>query len=260
MTPSPPEELELAQRAAHAAGEVLLEHYGGPSGQLEHKSSQTDPVSEADHDAEEAVVGLLRSERPGDEVVAEEGSGGEGETGRRWIVDPLDGTVNFLYGYPAWCVSIACEDEQGSLVAVVYDPVRGETFSAARDAGAELDGEPIHVRDEDSLESALLATGFGYDPDRRAAQAETARHVLPRARDIRRGGSAALDLAWLAAGRLDGYWEAGLSPWDWAAGRLLVTEAGGAIEEWRQDLAGEEVPGLAAANPALLPRIVELVR
>ncbi|MDP8942852.1 MAG: inositol monophosphatase [Actinomycetota bacterium] len=258
---SAPDELRLAERAARAAGEVLLEHYGGPGSEVGHKSSQTDPVSAADHDAEAAVVGLLRSERPDDEVLAEEGSGGgEGKSGRRWIVDPLDGTVNFLYGYPAWCVSIACEDEHGSLVAVVHDPVRGETFSAARDAGAELNGEPVRVRDEHSLESALLATGFGYDSDRRAAQAETARQVLPRARDIRRGGSAALDLAWLAAGRLDGYWEAGLNPWDWAAGRLLVTEAGGAIEEWREQLAGEEVQSIAAANPALLPRIVELVR
>ena len=254
------DDVELAERAARAAADVLLGHYGEVAREVEHKSSETDPVSQADHEAEAAIVELLESERPDDALLAEEGGGGSGESGRRWIVDPLDGTVNFLYGYPAWCVSVACEDEQGTLAAVVHDPVRGETFSAGRGEGARLDGEAMWVRPEDRLETALLATGFGYSAERRAAQADTVRHVLPRVRDIRRGGSAALDLAWLAAGRLDGYWEVGLSPWDWAAGRLLVTEAGGTVEEWGDEVAGEEVPGLAAANPALLPHILELVR
>ena len=249
------DDLELAVRAAHAAGEVLLGHYGGPARGVEHKSSQTDPVSEADHEAEAAIVELLEGERPDDAVLAEEGSGGHGQSGRRWIVDPLDGTVNFLYGYPAWCVSVACEDEEGLLAAVVHDPGRDETFRAARGEGADANGQPMRVRDTDSLDGALLATGFSYDPERRAAQADTLRQVLPRARDVRRGGSAALDLAWLAAGRVDGYWEVGLNPWDWAAGRLLVTEAGGSVEEW-----GDDPRGLAAANEALLPHILGLVR
>jgi myo-inositol-1(or 4)-monophosphatase len=169
-------------------------------------------------------------------------------------VDPLDGTINFLYGHPAWCVSIALEDARGAAVAVVHDPPRGETFRAARGQGCELDGASVRVRDHDRLETALIATGFSYDPDRRAAQAETLRRVLPRVRDVRRGGSAALDLAWLAAGRFDGYYERGLKPWDWAAGRLLVTEAGGEVLE----LEGEPV-GLAAASAALLPGLVSLL-
>ena len=254
------DDLRLAERAATAAGEVLLDHYGGPAGDVRHKSSETDPVSEADRDAEAAIAELLQRERPDDALLAEEGTGGEGESGRRWIVDPLDGTVNFLYRYPAWCVSIACEDDEGALVAVVHDPVRGETFRAARGEGAELEGEPIRVRDGDRLDVGLFATGFHYKTERRRAQAEIAGRVLPQVRDLRRGGSAALDLAWLAAGRLDGYWEIGLNPWDWAAGRLLVAEAGGALEEWGDEVAGDEVRGLAAANPALLPQLLELVR
>lgn len=169
-------------------------------------------------------------------------------------MDPLDGTINYLYGYPAWSVSVALEDEQGGLLGVVHDPARGETFRAVRGAGARLDGDPIAVRDHDRLETALVATGFGYASELRAAQAEALAGILPRVRDIRRGGSAALDLAWLACGRLDGYFERGLKPWDWAAGRLLVTEAGGAVEEL-----GGEPYGMAAAGPRLLPALRDLV-
>lgn len=170
------------------------------------------------------------------------------------MVDPLDGTVNFLYGHAAWAVSIALEDEHGRLVGVVHDPGRGETFRAARGRGCELNGEPVRVSAAESLDVALVATGFGYDADRRAMQAETLTRVLPRVRDIRRGGSAALDLAWVAAGRLDGYYERGVQHWDIAAGRLLVEEAGGATAE----LPGEPA-GVAAGPPALLEQLMALV-
>jgi myo-inositol-1(or 4)-monophosphatase len=169
-------------------------------------------------------------------------------------VDPLDGTVNFLYGLPAWCVSVALEDADGGAVGVIHDPLRRETFRAVRGEGAELNGEPVRVRQRDRLETALIATGFSYDPDRRAEQAALLALVLPRVRDVRRAGAAALDLAWVAAGRVDGYFERGGKPWDWAAGRLLVEEAGGAVAE----LPGEPL-GLAAANRALLPALLELV-
>jgi myo-inositol-1(or 4)-monophosphatase len=211
-------------------------------------------VSDADRAAEEVVAGLLRRERPDDALLGEEGGAEPGASGRRWVVDPLDGTTNFLYGFPQWAVSVAVEDGDGPLAGAVLDPVRAELFRAARGAGAELNGEPVRVRDGTPLAEALVATGFSYDPARREAQARALAHVLPRVRDVRRPGAAALDLAWLAAGRLDGYWERGLGDWDWSAGRLLVAEAGGALA----DLPGEPA-GLAAAGPALLPELVELV-
>jgi len=236
------------------AGDVLLARYGGPVEGLERKSTVTDPVSDADRAAEWAIRDLLAAERPGDGLLAEEGSSAEAASGRRWVVDPLDGTVNYLYGFPAWCVSVALEDERGAAVGVVYDPLREETFRTTRGAACELNGSPVRVRAMTDLSQSLVATGFGYGPDRRALQAEVLRRVLPRVRDIRRAGAAALDLAWVAAGRLDGFWERGLNPWDWRAGRLLVEEAGGSVAE----LQGEPF-GLAAANPGLLAALLELL-
>src|SRR5262249_30069285 len=152
-------------------------------------------------------------------------------SGRRWVIDPLDGTVNYLYRLPAWCVSVALEDGGESAVGVVHDPLRDEMFTAERGAGARLNGEPIHVSGEERPERALIATGFSYDSEERARQAEIVSRVLPAFRDIRRAGAAALDLSYLACGRVDGYFERGLKHWDWAAARLIVTEAGGAVEE-----------------------------
>jgi myo-inositol-1(or 4)-monophosphatase len=236
------------------AGELLLERFGGPARGVESKSTETDLVSEADTASEAAIREMLAEERPDDGLLAEEGSAQEGASGRRWVIDPLDGTVNYLYGLPAWCVSVALEDEHGGAVAVVHDPLRGETFSAERGAGALLNGQEIRVSGEERPERAMIATGFSYSAELRAGQAEVVQRVLPRFRDIRRAGAAALDLAYLAAGRLDGYYERGLKPWDWAAARLIVTEAGGAVAE----LTGEP-PGLAAASPGLLPQLLEIV-
>jgi myo-inositol-1(or 4)-monophosphatase len=247
-------DLELAERVARVAGELLLERYGSPARGVGRKSSSTDMVSDADREAEAVIAGLLRAERPDDGILAEEGSTREGISGRRWVVDPLDGTTNFLYGFPAWAVSVALEDGDGGIAAVVHDALRDETFGAARGDGCSLNGHPVEVREPPPLERALIATGFGYDPGRRADQAEVLRRVLPRVRDVRRAGAAALDLAWVAAGRLDGYYERGLKPWDWAAGRLLVSEAGGAVA----DLPGDP-PGLVATAPELLDDLIELV-
>jgi len=218
------------------------------------KSSSTDMVSAADRDAEALIQGVLREERPEDGLLAEEGGRETAESGRRWIVDPLDGTTNFLYGLPAWAVSVALEDAEGGLVGVVFDPVREELFAALRGDGATLNGEPLRMPSHDDLATALVATGFGYERERRALQAQALVRVLPRVRDVRRAGAAALDLSWLAAGRLDGYYERGLGAWDWAAARLIVSEAGGALA----DLEGEP-HGLAAASPALLPQLLDLL-
>ncbi|HYP47993.1 MAG TPA: inositol monophosphatase family protein [Thermoleophilaceae bacterium] len=248
------QDLELAERLARAAGEVLLGYFGRPPEGLDSKSSDTDMVSDADREAERAIVELLRTERSGDGLLGEEGAHSEGSSGRRWIVDPLDGTVNFLYGFPAWAVSVALEDERGLAVGVVYDPLREEVFAAARGEGARLNGAPLRVSGRHALERAMVATGFSYEERRRERQAEVVARLLPQVRDIRRAGAAALDLAWLAAGRVDAYYERGLHPWDWAAGTLLVTEAGGAVEE----LPGDP-PCLLAASPGLLPQLRELV-
>jgi myo-inositol-1(or 4)-monophosphatase len=252
-------DLELAERAARAAGEVLMSYYGrAPSG-VDSKSSDTDLVSDADREAERAVRELLERERPSDGLVAEEGSRVEAESGRRWVVDPLDGTINFLYGIPVWAVSVALEDADGLAAGVVHSPVSGETFVAERGGGAHLVVEgsarrPLRVRGCTALSRAMVATGFSYEPERRARQAEVVARLLPLARDIRRPGAAAIDLAWLAAGRLDAFYERGLKRWDWAAGHLLVEEAGGAIG-WMEG----DPPGLvAAATPELLGELLPL--
>ena len=247
-------DLELAHRAAREAGQLLIARFGHPASRVDRKSSSTDMVSDADRIAESAIASLLESERPDDGVLGEEGARAPGSTGRRWVVDPLDGTTNFLYGIPQWAVSVAVEDGDGVAAGVVRDPVRDETFAAARGARATLNGEPIALREPPRLARALIATGFSYDRGTRAAQGETLRSVLPDVRDIRRAGAASLDLAWLAAGRLDGYYERGLKPWDWAAGRLLVAEAGGQVAELDGD-----PQGLAAASPELLPQLLELL-
>jgi myo-inositol-1(or 4)-monophosphatase len=249
-------DLELAQRAADAAGEVLLRYYGREPEGLDWKSSETDLVSDADREAERAIRELLHAERPNDGLLAEEGSESDGDSGRRWIVDPLDGTINFLYGFPAWAVSIALEDGDGLAVGVVHSPVHRETFSAVRGQGARLGDRSLRVRDHSELSRAMVATGFSYEPERRAEQAEVMRRLLPRARDIRRAGAAALDLAWVAAGRVDAFYERGLKAWDLAAGQLLVEEAGGTV----MALDGTPPGVIAAASRELLDDLAALVR
>ena len=232
-----------------------MERYRGAAQGVATKSSPTDLVSEADHAAEAAIAEILAAECPDDALLSEEGAGGAGTSGRRWVVDPLDGTTNYLYRFPSWAVSVALEDDEGALVGIVHDPLAGETFSAQRDGGAALNGEPIAVNDHAELATALVGTGFGYDPDVRAGQADIVRRALPHIRDIRRAGAAALDLCSVACGRLDGYFERGLNHWDFAAGALIVREAGGEV----LPLEGGR-PGLAAAGPRLVRALADLVR
>ena len=187
---------------AREAGRQLREAFAGPRVNVQAKSSPTDLVSEADHAAERLIRERLSSARPGDGFLGEEGGDEQGTTGIRWVVDPLDGTINFLFGIPQWAVSIACEDADGTLAGVIYDPMRDELWSALRDGPPLLDGREIHASTRDDLATAMVATGFGYDAEVRRVQAEAAARLLPRVRDIRRFGSAALDLAWTAAGPL----------------------------------------------------------
>jgi myo-inositol-1(or 4)-monophosphatase len=218
-------------------------------------------ASDADRDAEALIKDLLAAERPADGLLAEEGSQADGASGRRWVVDPLDGTTNYLYRFPAWVVSVALEDADtpsgstgGGLVGVVHDPLRRETFTAVRGEGARLNGVEIAVSGAQQLDTALIGTGFGYAAERRAEQAEVALRVLPRVRDIRRAGAAALDLCMVACGRLDGYYERGLNAWDWSAGALIASEAGAAV----LPLPGEPF-GLAVASAAIAAELAALV-
>jgi myo-inositol-1(or 4)-monophosphatase len=251
--------LEVATLAARTAAAVLVERFGAPSVEVRSKSTPTDLVSEADVAAERALREALAARRPDDAVLGEEGGdrGGGGADALRWVVDPLDGTVNFLFGIPHWCVSVACEDADGTLVGVVLDPLRGETFAATRSGPATLDGTPIAASQRADLATAMVATGFGYDAEVRARQAEVAARVLPRVRDLRRFGSAALDLAWTACGRYDAYYERGLNPWDRAAGALVCARAG---LELRELPAAAGLPeGLLAAPAALADPLGALV-
>ena len=241
--------LRLARSTATAAGALLLERFRGVATGVDSKSSATDPVSDADRDAESLILRALHAAVPGDAVLAEEGADHAGSSGRRWIIDPLDGTVNYLYGIAQWAVSIACEDADGLLIGVVHDPVAGETFHAARGQGAYCDERRLRVTTGVPLAQALVGTGFSYRAEERAEQARTVARVLPCVRDLRRAGSAALDLAAVAAGRLDCFFERGLQPWDLAAGELIVREAGGLVEHLAADGA---LPSGALAGDAEL--------
>jgi myo-inositol-1(or 4)-monophosphatase len=241
--------LELALGAARDAGSLLLDRFGGPASGVESKSSTTDMVSDADRAAERLLLERIAAARPEDGLVGEEGGRLAGSSGLTWVIDPLDGTTNYLFGYPVWSVSIACEDEHGGVVAVVHDPCRGETFTAERGRGTMLNGQTVRTRAPRDLDRALVGTGFAYAPAERVFQAQVLTSVLSQVRDIRRGGSAALDLAWVACGRLDGFYEWGIKHWDRAAGMLLVSEAGGGVSVFEPGPGLE--PCVVAATAAL---------
>ncbi len=250
--------LALAVDLARDAGALLLDRFeGGREQALESKSTPTDLVSEADLASERLIRERLALLRPADGILGEEGGGTQGTSGLTWVVDPLDGTVNFLFGIPQWCVSVAVTDEQGSLVGAIFDPCRGELFVATRVGDPLLNGVPIAASDRTELSSAMVATGFAYDASVRAAQAKVFAGLVPRVRDVRRFGSAALDLAWTACGRYDAYFERTVKPWDIAAGTLICQRAGLTVQELPER---KGLPlGVLAAAPALAGELFELV-
>lgn len=237
-TPLTPElRNQLRSLAAHIAtsvGDEVLDLRRGGASVADTKSSETDVVTEADREAEERIVQAITAERPLDGIFAEEGHARASETGITWVIDPIDGTVNYLYDLPAYCVSIAATvedsdayaDGRRSVAAAVYNPRTGELFSAAEGFGATRNGETIQVSAPATLAECLVATGFGYTRERRLEQARILTSIIPHIRDIRRFGSAAYDLCMLASGTLDAYYEIGIQPWDWAAAALIATEAG----------------------------------
>jgi myo-inositol-1(or 4)-monophosphatase len=249
--------LSIAVDAAEAAGELLLSRFREPAKGIGRKSSTTDMVSDADRDAEKLIRERLGAACPDDAILGEEAGERSGRSGLRWVIDPLDGTTNFLFGIPHWAVSIACEGAEGGLVGVVHSPCQGETFTATSGGGAFLGDRRLAVSAKTDLSDALVATGFSYVAEERGIQAEVLRRLLPRVRDVRRPGAASLDLAWTAAARVDAYYEVPSHHWDWAAGVVLVREAGATIG----DLAaiGRSGPGLIAAGNGLYDALVELV-
>jgi myo-inositol-1(or 4)-monophosphatase len=237
--------LGLAREAGVMAARLLAGDRAQALETVTTKSTSTDMVSELDRASEALIRDHILGARPDDGFLGEEGGGQHGTSGIRWLVDPLDGTTNYLYDHPGWNVSIAAEDEQGVLVAVVVDPVLDHTFTAVRGGGAERNGQPIRCRATTDLATALVGTGFAYEPARREAQAAVVQAVIGHIRDIRRVGAAAIDLCSVACGRLDAYWERGLGPWDRAAGGLIAAEAGATFHS------DDETGLVVAASPAI---------
>ena len=251
--------LEVAIDAARMAGALLSERARhGEEREVSSKSTPTDLVSEADLASQRAIAEMLAERRPDDGFVGEEeGRSEEGESGLSWVVDPLDGTVNFLFGIPHWSVSVAVRDGEGVLAGAVYDPNRDELFTATREGRPMLNGQAILASARSDLPSAMVATGLAYDAGVREAQAKVLARLAGRVRDIRRFGSAALDLAWTAAGRYDAYFERSVKQWDIAAGQLICERAG---LEVRELPVYENLPwGILVAPPALMEPLLELV-
>jgi myo-inositol-1(or 4)-monophosphatase len=251
--------LGFVRQIAADAG-ALLKEGAGRAHTARSKAAPVDLVTEYDRRAEALLVDAVRRAFPGDHILAEEGgaSGAAGAAGRRWLIDPLDGTTNFAHGLPFFCVSVGVE-EAGELVAgVVEAPALGWSFSAARGEGARLGDQPLHVSATDTLAASLLATGFPYDvatsPRNNFAQFEA---LYRRSHGVRRVGAAALDLAMVAAGWFDGYWEMKLKPWDLAAGALLCTEAGGRVTSWSGGAFAVDAGEVVASNGRVHDEIVE---
>jgi myo-inositol-1(or 4)-monophosphatase len=251
--------LELAVAAAHRAGALVAAARRDQTVEVEAtKTSPTDVVTAVDIASERTIREQVLAARPDDGFVGEEGDDIPGKTGVVWIADPIDGTVNFLYGIPQFAVSLAARVDGAVVAGVVHNPVSGETFTAARGHGAYLDGRRLTGSPCDDVAEALVATGFGYRAEDRAAQAVEIGRLLPTVRDIRRLGSAALDLCFVAAGRVDAYVERGLHAWDLAAGGLVVEEAGGRVEGLDGSPPGERI--VVAASARLFPSFHERLK
>ena len=251
--------LNIAVRAARAAGEVIIRSLNRLESLTITSKGRNDFVSEVDHAAEAEIIKLIRKNYPSHAFLAEE-SGRAGDSDTVWIIDPLDGTTNFLHGFPTFAVSIACQVRGKLEHGVVYDPISQEIFSASRGGGAHLDNRRIRVSKQRGLEGALIGTGFPYRANAKYMDSYLAmlRAVMENTAGVRRPGSAALDMAYVAAGRTDGFWEIGLSPWDTAAGTLLIQEAGGRIGTLT---GGEYTQGgnVLAGSPKVYAALLELL-
>ncbi len=254
---------EVAVAVASEAAELLAEAVDRVRTEVGTKSSATDVVTEMDRASEALIAARLAELRPDDGLVGEEGTDRAGTSGLRWVVDPLDGTTNYLYRHPFWNVSVGVEAVPAGggpaepIAGCVVVPSLGETFAAAAGRGATCNGEPIDVGDASPLATTLVATGFNYDADVRTAQAEVLARLVGRVRDVRRGGAAAADLCGVACGRLDAYYETGLAPWDRVAGTVIAREAGARVEVLDRSRFGTDV--VVAAHPERFDDLVDLL-
>lgn len=256
---------DLAVLVAREAGELAVRRRREGVEVAAQKSSPTDVVTAADREVEQLIRSRIAEARPDDAVLGEEGGAVSGRSGLTWVVDPIDGTTNYLYGQPSYGVSIGVVDGEPdpgrwrALAGAVLNPVTGELFAAHRDGGATLGGTPIRAAKPVPLSQALVGTGFAYDAVERARQGAIVARLLPRVRDIRRSGVASLDLCWVACGRLNAFYERGLNPWDHAAGALIAEEAGAMVFGVGRGPAGRDL--VLAASPdladALLAAIAE---
>lgn len=248
--------LELATRLAREAGALAVSMRDGVE-ELASKSSPTDAVTAADRAVERLLVEGIRAARPADGILGEEGAADDGTSGVRWVIDPIDGTVNYLYGLTGWAVSVGVEIDDEAVAGAVFAPVRGELWQGVLGGGSRLNGKPVRCAAANELSRALVGTGFGYDARRRAAQAKVLPALLPAVRDVRREGAGALDLCSVAAGRLDAYFEQGLSPWDLSAGGLIAREAGARVEGLRGRPASFDL--VVAAAPGVFDALHDLL-
>lgn len=253
--------LNFAIETARDAGRLLLEKFD--RGIAVSKKGEIDLVTEADLASEALIIERIRSYYPRHSILAEES--GEaviagGDASWKWIIDPLDGTTNFAHAYPCWCVTLALEHNGEIVVGVTYDPTRNELFSAEKGRGASLNNQPIRVSKTETLGDALMVTGFPYDIKRREDFARHLTQFLLNSRGVRRDGSAAIDMAYVACGRFDGFWEEGLKPWDMAAGVLLIEEAGGQISYYDGSRHSIYKPPICASNGLIHSQMLEILR
>ena len=245
--------LALAEGIAQRAGELLSDR--PENFDINQKSSARDFATHMDHASEKLIVSAILAARPDDGIIGEEGANRESKSGITWVIDPIDGTVNYFYNLPGWNISIAAKDAEGVLIGVVYAPTLNSLWRASRGGGAFLNDRPIHVSTADALEDSLIATGFSYDLAERVRQGEQIASLIPRVRDIRRNGAAAVDLCHVASGAVDGYFETGLKEWDLAAGGLIAREAGALVTGRKGAPAGEAM--VIAAGAALHALLLE---
>jgi len=252
--------LDFAVDTARAAGQVLLEKFGRRINIS--RKGETNLVTEADLASEALIVDRIRSKYPKHSLLAEESghtASVDGHSAWRWIIDPLDGTTNFAHGYPCFAVTMALEHEGKIVIGVTYDPTRDEMFAAERGRGATLNNKPIHVSETSVLKDSLLVTGFPYEITKREDLIQKLTNFLLHARGVRRDGSAAIDLAYVACGRFDGFWEDGLNAWDVAAGILLIEEAGGRLSDYKGNDCSHKSPPICASNGLIHQQMIEIL-
>jgi myo-inositol-1(or 4)-monophosphatase len=253
--------LNIAVRAARKAGSVINRATLDGAGFEVRAKQQNDFVTRVDHAAEEAILEIVRKSYPDHAVLAEESGAAAGSAEYQWIIDPLDGTTNFIHGFPQYCVSIAIRHRDVLAHGVIYDPNRNELFTASKGRGAFLNDRRIRVSKCLRLGDALIGTGF---PFRQGARIDLytnqLKNLMQKTAGVRRAGAAALDLAYVACGRLDAFWELGLSPWDMAAGALMIQEAGGLVGDLRGDSGYLESGEITCATPKIYPTLLEALR